>query len=385
MLKVRACLVFLCAFLVAQGVFAQQSALIPSPPELGARSYVLMDAQSGRVLVERNAHERMAPASLTKMMTAYVADREMAEGRLSYEDMVTVSVDAWRTGGSRMFVEEGSRVSVEDLMRGIIIQSGNDASVALAEHIAGGEDSFAQMMTQQARQLGMENSQFTNSTGLPDPEMYTTAYDMALLSIAKIEHFPDSYDMYSERYFTYNDIRQPNRNRLLWRDQSVDGLKTGHTEDAGYCLAASAERDGMRLVAVVMGANSDEARTRQIQQLLNYGFRYFETHRLFRAGEKIMDARVWSGAEDSIDLGLAEDLYVTVPTGARDDLESVVEIDATLRAPLEAGQTYGELTLSLGGEAVEARPLVALHGVEEGGFFKRLWDAIKLFFIQLFS
>ncbi len=385
MLKSRACLFFLFLVLLVPGVSAQQSALIPSPPELGSRSYVLMDADSGRVLVERNAHEPMAPASLTKMMTAYIADREMAEGRLSYDEMVTVSEQAWRTGGSRMFVEVGTQVSVEDLMRGIVVQSGNDASVALAEHIAGGESSFAEMMSQQARQLGMENSNFTNATGLPDPDMYTTAYDMGLLSVAKIRHFPESYDMYAERYFTYNDIRQPNRNRLLWRDQSVDGLKTGHTNDAGYCLAASAERDGMRLVAVVMGASSDEARTREVQQLLNYGFRYFETHRLFEAGEKILDSRVWSGAEDIVDLGLADDLYVTIPTGSRESLESVVDMDAVLRAPIESGEVLGDLTLKLEGQEVESRSLVALHGVEEGGFFRRLWDAIKLFFMQLFS
>ena len=370
--------------LVAQGVGAQ-SALIPSPPELGAKSYVLMDGDSGRVLVSKEPDERLAPASLTKMMTAYIADRELAEGRLSLADETTVSVEAWRTGGSRMFLEEGSSVSVEDLMRGIIIQSGNDASVALAEHIAGGEGSFAQMMNQQAQQLGMENSRFTNATGMPDPDMYTTAYDMALLSVAKIRDFPESYDMYAERYFTYNDIRQPNRNRLLWRDQSVDGLKTGHTRDAGYCLAAAAKRDGMRLVAVVMGADSEEARARQAQQLLNYGFRYYETERLYEAGEKVLDAEVWSGAGDSVDLGLEDDLYVTIPTGGRERMESTVEVDSILRAPLQAGEVYGELQLTLEGETLAERDLVALHDVEEGGFFKRIWDAIKLFFHQLFN
>ncbi len=374
----------LIVWFMAQGAWAQ-SALIPSPPELGAKSYVLMDGDSGRVLVSREPDKQLAPASLTKMMTAYIADREMAEGRLSLSDETTVSESAWRTGGSRMFLEEGGQVSVEDLMRGIIVQSGNDASVALAEHIAGGEGSFAQMMNQQAQQLGMENSSFTNSTGMPDPDMYTTAYDMALLSKAKINHFPESYDVYSERYFTFNDIRQPNRNRLLWRDQSVDGLKTGHTTDAGYCLAAAAKRDDMRLIAVVMGADSEEARARQAQQLLNYGFRYFETERLYEAGEKVLEAEVWSGAEDSVDLGLEEDLYVTIPTGGREEMESTVEVDSTLRAPLQAGEVYGELELTLEGDTLAERDLVALHDVEEGGFFKRVWDAIKLFFYQLFS
>jgi len=362
-----------------------QASLIPSPPELGSRSYVLMDADSGQVLVERDRDNRLAPASLTKMMTAYIADREMAEGRMTLDDEIRISEQAWRTGGSRMFVQEGSRVRVEDLMRGVVIQSGNDASVALAEHISGGEGSFAEVMNQQAAQLGMRNTNFTNATGLPDPDQYSTAYDMALLAIAKIRHFPDSYEMYSERYFTYNDIRQPNRNRLLWRDQSVDGLKTGHTSDAGYCLVASAERDGMRLVAVVMGASSDEARAREVQQLLNYGFRYFETHRLFNEGEKVMDSRVWGGKEPLVDLGVSRSVYVTIPTGSRDKLESTVDVDSVLQAPLAEGDEYGRLTVKLNGDTLVDEPLLALQPVEEGGFFKRIWDAIKLFFFQLFQ
>lgn len=363
----------------------QAASLIPSPPELGANAYILMDARSGRVLVEKNADERVAPASLTKMMTAYIADREMEEGRLSMDEETTVSVHAWKTGGSRMFLREGTKISVRELMNGIIVQSGNDASVALAEHIAGGEGSFAQMMNQQASQLGMENTNFTNATGMPDPDMYTTARDMAILARAKIRDFPDSYDLYSKRYYTYNGIRQPNRNRLLWRDKSVDGLKTGHTDDAGYCLAASAERDGMRLVSVVMGASSSEARARESQQLLNYGFRYYETFRLYEGGEKITESRVWKGASDQLDLGLQEDLHLTVPNGARENLEPKISVESVLEAPIERGSVLGDLTVTHEGTTLAERELVALHSVEEGGFFRRIWDAIKLFFLGLFQ
>lgn len=380
----------LISILLALGIFLaaaplQAASLIPSPPELGANAYILMDARSGRVLVEKNADERVAPASLTKMMTAYIADREMEEGRLSMDEETTVSVNAWQTGGSRMFLREGTTISVEKLMNGIIVQSGNDASVALAEHIAGGEGSFAQMMNQQARQLGMENTAFTNATGMPDPDMYTTARDMAILSRAKIRDFPDSYDLYSKRYYTYNGIRQPNRNRLLWRDKSVDGLKTGHTEDAGYCLAASAKRDGMRLVSVVMGASSSEARARESQQLLNYGFRYYETFRLYEGGEKITESRVWKGASDQLDLGLQEDLHLTVPNGARENLEPTISVESVLEAPVERGSVLGNLTVTHEGTTLAERELVALHSVEEGGFFRRIWDAVKLFFLGLFQ
>ncbi|MGM0449242.1 MAG: D-alanyl-D-alanine carboxypeptidase family protein [Pseudomonadota bacterium] len=383
MRKLFSILLVFCIVSVATPVHA--SSLIPSPPDLGAESYILMDVQSGRILVEKNADERVAPASLTKMMTAYIADREVEEGRLSLDEETTVSVNAWQTGGSRMFLKEGNSVTVRELLNGIIVQSGNDASVALAEHIAGGEGSFAQMMNQQASQLGMDDTQFTNATGLPDPDMYTTARDMARLAIAKIRDFPESYDLYSERYYTYNGIRQPNRNRLLWRDKSVDGLKTGHTEDAGYCLAASAQRDNMRLVSVVMGASSSEARARESQQLLNYGFRYYETFRLFEGGEKVTDSRVWKGAGDQVDLGIQEDLYLTLPNGAREELEPKVSVESVLEAPLERGDVFGELTVAHDGNTLAERDLVALHSVEQGGFFRRVWDAIKLFFLGLFQ
>ncbi|XOZ33540.1 D-alanyl-D-alanine carboxypeptidase family protein [Halomonadaceae bacterium KBTZ08] len=363
----------------------QAASIIPSPPELGSEAYILMDAHSGRVLVAENPDKRLPPASLTKMMTAYIADREMEADRLSMDEKTTVSVNAWQTGGSRMFLREGSKVSVRQLMHGIIVQSGNDASVALAEHIAGGEDAFAQMMNQQARELGMDNTHFTNATGLPEPELYSTARDMALLARAKVLQFPDTYDLYSTRHYTYNGIRQPNRNRLLWRDKSVDGLKTGHTEKAGYCLAASAKRDGMRLVSVVMGADSSEARARESQQLLNYGFRYYETFQLYEGGQKVTDARVWKGGREKLDLGLQDDLYLTVPNGAREQLAPKVSVASQLEAPIERGSVFGNLTVTHDGTTLAERDLVALHSVEEGGLFRRLWDAIKLFFLGLFQ
>lgn len=359
--------------------------LIPAPPQVSASSYVLMDANSGTVLLEHNAHESLPPASLTKLMTAYIVERELANERLRMEQLVNISVTAWRTGGSRMFVKEGTQVSVEDLLRGIIIQSGNDASVAMAEHIAGSESAFADIMNQQAALLGMKDSHFMNATGLPDPQHRSSAYDMALLARATIVDFPQNYPLYAEKYFTYNSIRQPNRNTLLWRDKSVDGLKTGHTEEAGYCLVASAERDGMRLVSVVMGTNSEEARATETQKLLNYGFRYYETQNLFARDKSLLDAQIWGGATNTLALGLTEDLSVTLPRGSREQLAPTLDVPKVIRAPVEAGAKVGTLVVRMGDKVVAERPLVALQAVEEGGFFKRLWDTIKLFFVQLFS
>lgn len=362
-----------------------QSALIPSPPQIGASSYVLMDAASGRIIVQGNSRERLPPASLTKMMTAYIVEREMDEGRISMDDSVPISVHAWKTGGSRMFVKEGSRVKVEDLVKGMVIQSGNDASVALAEYVAGSEGAFADIMNQQAAQLGMTDSHFVNATGLPSPSHYSSARDLAILARAIIVNYPKNYPLYAEKYFTYNNIRQPNRNRLLWRDPSVDGLKTGHTKEAGYCLVASAKRDGMRLVAAVMGTSSENARAQESQKLLNYGFRYFETHSLFKAGQTLTDATVWGGEKDSIKLGLSRDAVVTIPRGSKNALKSVMDIDSVIEAPIKAGQELGNVRVTLNDEEIVNRPVIALEPVEEGGFFKRIWDSIKLFFVQLFE
>ncbi len=362
-----------------------QPAIIPAPPEVAARAYILMDADSGQIIMQQQADEPMPPASLTKMMTSYVVEYEADQGKIKYTDPVLISVNAWRTGGSKMFVREGNTVAVEDLLRGIIIQSGNDASIAMAEHIAGSESAFADVMNQHARLLGMNKTNFVNATGLPDPNHYTTARDLAILARALIKQFPEQYKLYAEKYFTWNDIRQPNRNLLLWRDSTVDGLKTGHTEEAGYCLVASAVRDGMRLISVVLGTVNEEARARETQKLLSYGFRYFETHSLYSAGQPLQDARVWKGAVDTVQMGLSEPVAVTIPRGQKDQLQATLEMDPLLTAPLTQGQVLGQLKVTLNDNLVAERPLIALQAVEEGSFFKRLWDAVVLFFKGLIS
>lgn len=363
----------------------EQPVIIPAPPEVSASSYILIDAESGYVIMQKNADQRLPPASLTKMMTSYVVEYEADRGKIKYSDPVLISVNAWRTGGSKMFVREGTTVSVENLLKGIIIQSGNDASVAIAEHIAGSESAFADVMNQHAKLLGMNNTHFVNATGLPAPNHYTSARDLAILAKALITHFPDQYKLYAEKYFTWNDIRQPNRNLLLWRDSTVDGLKTGHTDEAGYCLVASALRDGMRLISVVMGTSSEEARARETQKLLSYGFRYFETHPLYSAGTTLQETEVWKGAVDTVALGLVEPVAVTIPRGQKDKLQATLEIDSLLQAPLAQGQVLGQLKVTLGDEVIAERPLVALQAVEEGGLFKRLWHSIILFFKGLFA
>lgn len=379
--------------LVAASVFAllalcaraQQPALIPAPPQLSASAYLLMDADTGEVLVEHQADKRLPPASLTKMMTSYIVSEEIEQGRISADDQVRISVDAWRKGGSKMFVREGTQVRLMDLMRGVIVQSGNDASIALAEHIAGSEDGFADLMNQTAAQLGMSNTQFKNATGWPAEGHYTTARDLAILARALIRDHPEHYDIYSERYFSYNGINQPNRNRLLFRDESVDGIKTGHTEAAGYCLVASAVRRDMRLISVVMGTDSEDSRAAETEKMLSYGFRHFQTRSLYAAGEQIETSRVWAGRAEQVKLGVAEEVRLTLPRGAEEQLEAQVHIDETIKAPVATGDELGRLTVDLGEERLVDVPLVALEPVEEAGFFARLIDAIKLFFISLFG
>ncbi|MEP1214694.1 MAG: D-alanyl-D-alanine carboxypeptidase family protein [Marinobacter sp.] len=381
----RACTAVLMLALLTAMPAAAQSVLIPSPPQIGASSYILMDPLSGRVIMEENSHERLPPASLTKMMTAYIVERELDEGRIAMSDMVPISVNAWRTEGSRTFVQEGTQVSVEDLLKGVIIQSGNDASVALAEFIAGSESAFVDIMNQQAQILGMNESSFANATGLPAPDHFSTAYDLALLAKAIINDYPENYPLYAQKHFTFNNIRQPNRNSLLWRDDSVDGLKTGHTEEAGYCLVASAKRNDTRMIAVVMGTNSTAARAQEVQKMLNYGFRYYQTERLFSNGQELLEAKVWGGESDNLSVGLMEDVHVTIPRGSRDSLESTVEMDSVIRAPVSKGDELGRVMVKLDEEVVVDQPVLALSDVPEGGFFKRIWDAIKLFFMQLFE
>lgn len=359
--------------------------LIPAAPQVAAKGFLLVDAHSGEVLVAQNADEVMPPASLTKMMTSYIATHEIEKGNVSEQDMVRISIKAWKTPGSRMFIKEGTSVSVGDLLRGIIIQSGNDASVAMAEFIAGSEDAFADLMNQHAKLLGMDNSNFINATGLPSKHHYTTASDLAKLARAIIVEHPSHYGIYSEQDFTYNDIRQPNRNKLLWRDKSVDGLKTGHTEEAGYCLVASAERGGMRLIAVVLGTKSEEARATETQKLLTYGFRYYETRKLYSAGDVLETAKVWGGASDEVKLGVADDVYITVPRGQYSSLQASLLVDEYITAGVESGAEYGNIQVKLQDKMVLNQQLVALDSVEPGGFFKRLWDQLVLFFVKLIS
>lgn len=363
--------------------FTTQAALIPAPPKLAAKSYILIDADSGRVLVDYNSDKRLPPASLTKMMTAYLVESEIAKGNINPEDKVRVSVKAWKAPGSRMFIKEGDFVAISDLLKGIIIQSGNDASIAVAEHIGGSEAAFADLMTQHAQMMGMKDTQYQNATGLPKDGHYSTARDLSILANHIIKDYPEQYSVYSQQYFTYNGIRQPNRNRLLWRDKSVDGLKTGHTDEAGYCLVSSAKRGDMRLISVVMGTSSEEARARESQKLLAYGFRYFETLKPYSSGDVLNEPKVWGGQRESMKLGIRDDLYITIPRGQAQRLTAKLNVNKVIKAPIALGQSMGVLQISLDDEVLAERPLVALEAVEQGGFFKRLWDAIVLFFMGL--
>lgn len=380
----RQCAALLCLLTLAPEL-AAQAQIIPRPPQVNASSYILMDAETGSILVEENADQALPPASLTKIMTVYVADHELQNGTISLEDEVFVSVKAWQTEGSKMFIQEGTRVKLEDILRGIIIQSGNDASIALAEHIAGSEEAFADMMNQHAELLGMTNSHFMNASGLPDPNHYMSARDLALLARSAIERFPESYAIYGEREFTYNGIRQPNRNTLLFTDRNVDGMKTGHTDEAGYCLVASSVRDGMRLITVVMGTTSENARAVETQKLLTYGFRFFETYELFKGNEVLDTAKVWSGKTDAVDIGINTPLIVTMARGQAGSLVRELVIDEGIKAPIAAGQPLGRLKVSLGDQVYYDGPVVAMHPVEKGGLLKRLMDWLHLFFLSLFS
>ncbi len=351
---------------------------IPSPPDLNAKGFLLIDHVSGQVLAEKSADERLEPASITKLMTAYAVFRGIASGQLALDDEILVSEKAWRTQGSRMFIEVGKRVTVEALLQGMIVQSGNDASVALAEHVAGSEETFAQLMNQYAAELGMAKTNYRNSTGLPDPDHYTSPRDIAILASALIEEFPEFYRWYSQKSFTFNGITQRNRNTLLWRDPTVDGIKTGHTDSAGYCLVSSAERDGMRLVSVVLGTDSTDARAAASSALLNYGFRFFETRRLYAAGESIAESRIWKGTAETLDVGIAYDLYVTIPRGAYDRLEANIDLPPQIIAPVDADATLGTLSVSLSGEEVSTASLMALDAVDRGGLWQRARDTVLM-------
>jgi len=355
--------------------------IIPAPPQLAASAYLLVDADTGKVIVEHNADQQLAPASLTKMMTSYIVSEEVATGRLKDADLVQISDDAWRRGGTKsgsstMFLDPRSEVSVLDLLRGVIIQSGNDASIALAQHVAGSESAFADVMNQQAQLLGMTSSTFKNATGWPAEGHLTTARDLATLASALINDHPEHYSLYSEKYFKYNGINQPNRNKLLFTDKSVDGLKTGHTKEAGYCLVSSAVRQNMRLISVVLGAKSESSRAAESQKLLAYGFRYYQTHKLYSAGDVLGDARVWGGDPQQLSLTIAKDSLATIPRGAQKRVKAELQTDVDIEAPVVKGQVLGRLKVTLDDETLVETDLVAAADIAEAGLFDRLWDSV---------
>ncbi len=356
--------------------------VVPDAPQIAAKGYVLMDYHSGKVLAEKEMNTKLSPASLTKMMTSYVIGQELARGNISEEDDVTISKNAWAKNfpdSSKMFIEVGTTVKVKDLNRGIIIQSGNDACVAMAEHIAGSEDAFVDLMNAWANTLGMTNSHFANVHGLDDSELYSTPYDMALLGKALIRDVPDEYRVYAEKKYTYNGITQYNRNGLLWdKSMNVDGIKTGHTSNAGYSLVSSATEGQMRLVAVVMGTKDANARKSESKKLLSYGFRFFETVAPHKSGETFVEEKVWMGNQDNVALGLNEDTYVTLPRGEAKNLKASFVLEKELQAPINKGDVVGKLYYQIDGEDIAEYPLLALETVEQGSLFSRMWDYIVL-------
>ncbi len=356
------------------------AAPVPAPPEIKAKSWVLMDHNSGRILAQKNPDLRVEPASLTKIMTMYVVFSELVAGRLKLSDEVLISKKAWKMDGSRMFIVVDTKVPVELLIKGVIIQSGNDASVALAEHIAGDETAFSDLMNQYAARLGMTGTNFVNASGLPNVDHYTTARDMARMANALIRDFPQYYKYYSMKEFVYNGITQSNRNKLLWRDPSVDGMKTGYTASAGYCLVVSAQRKGMRLVSVLMGADSPRARVKLTQSLLTYGYRFYETRKIYAAGNAIKKFRVWKGDREDISVGLAEDLYITLPRGQFTELKPSMEIDANIIAPVAKGMTRGELLIRYQDKIISRRPLITLEKVATGNLWRQLSDSARMWF-----
>ena len=369
----------------------QAQKLIPAAPNLAAKAWILVDAQTGHVLVESNADEQLPPASLAKMMTTYIVSNEIEAERLEETSQILISDNAWelggaKTDGSTMFLSPRTRVSVLDLMHGVIIQSGNDAAIALAEHISGSEAAFADTMNHQAQLLGMTNTVYMNATGLPAEGMVSTARDLSLIARSIILDHPKYYSIYAKKYFKHNNINQPNRNRLLWRDTSVDGLKTGHTNAAGYCLVASAKRNGMRLISVVLGASDDASRARESQKLLSYGFRYFDTKTIYAAGDLIKaNTKVWYGTEEFLNLTIADDVTLTFPRGAQKNLKANILVDEQIEAPVYSGQELGRLQVTLEGEMLVDLPLVAEKDIAEAGFMARFFDWIVLFFTKIIS
>jgi serine-type D-Ala-D-Ala carboxypeptidase (penicillin-binding protein 5/6) len=371
----------LVTLLFAPALFAQQTEIpVPSMPAIAAKSYLLLDFNSGQLLASHNTQERVEPASLTKLMTAYLVFAALKQKTLRLEQVVPVSVRAWHVDGSRMFIEPHKPVTVDELIRGMIVHSGNDACIALAEAVAGSEEVFAQMMMREARRLGMKNTNFVNSTGLPDPQHYSTAQDLALLAAAVVRDFPEYYPLYSAKQFRYNNISQSNRNRLLWTDPTVDGMKTGHTEAAGYCLISSAKRGQRRLIAVVLGATSEASRAIESQKLLNYGFQFYDTVRLYQKNQAVATLQVWKGGSNMVKAGFTSDFYLSLPKGEIDKLKASVESLQPLLAPISAGQRVGTMKLMLAGKPYRELPVVALESVPVAGILGRGWDSIRLLF-----
>ncbi|WP_404343138.1 serine hydrolase [Pseudoalteromonas mariniglutinosa] len=371
-----------CGLVCTAAVFSATAQIIPAPPQVNAKGYILVDFTTGKVIAEGEPDSQLAPASLTKMMTSYVIGTEIKAGNISPADMVTVSEKAWAKNfpeSSKMFIEVGKQISVDDLNHGIIIQSGNDACVAMAEHIAGSESAFTDLMNAHAKKLAMDNTHFANSHGLDSTEQYTTARDMATLGAALIRDVPDEYALYAQKSFTFNGIKQYNRNSLLWDESmNVDGIKTGHTSEAGYSLVTSATKDDMRLIAVVMGTSSEQARKVESKKLLNYGFRFFETITPYKAGDSFAQQRIWMGNKETVSLGILEDTPITIPRGQHKNLKANFELDKTLEAPLAKGTKVGTLFLQLEDEEIAQYPLVTLEEVEEGSFFSKIYDYLRL-------
>jgi D-alanyl-D-alanine carboxypeptidase (penicillin-binding protein 5/6) len=375
---IRSSLAILFAVLCPAVASAADDVKVPAPPKSTVASHYLFDFATGTVLAENDADKEVEPASLTKLMTAYVVFKALESGQIHIDDQAPVSTKAWKTGGTRMFIDVNSHVEVTNLIRGMLIQSGNDAATALAEHVGGSVEEFVAMMNAEATALGMANSVFRNPTGLPARGHHSSARDLGILAKAIISEFPAYYGLYAEREFSYNGIKQHNRNQLLWRDPSVDGMKTGYTNGAGYCLVSSAARDGMRLIAVVLGGKTPKIRNDAAQALLNYGFDNYETRRLYAAGEPLSTARVWGGQPDAAPLGLDHDLFVTIPRGRYDALAASMDVAAQLVAPLTQGARVGEVKVTFGGELLSTLPLVALEPVVVGGVWTQVMDEISL-------
>ena len=355
-----------------------EESFIPDPPSVNATNYILIDSTSGRILAEKGADERIEPASITKIMTGYVAADQAEKGFVSLSDEVLISENCWRKQGSKMFIREGTRVSMSDLIKGMVIQSGNDASCAIAEHVAASEEGFVKLMNLYARDMGLDNTQFRNESGWPDPDHYSSARDLAILSTNLINNFPEHYALYKEKYFTFNEIKQRNRNSLLWQDDSIDGIKTGHTQSAGYCLVSSGVRNDTRLIAVTIRSSSEKARLTDNRRLLDYGFRYFRTKKILTSDISLLEEQVWGGEKEQVNLSSAEDLYLTLSPRDFQRVEPKITLNDYLQAPINKGQVVGKIDLILDGESLATIDAIAMEEVNSLGFFGRAWSNIKL-------